>query len=105
MTEKPLYEDKELIINNNPSCPEEHILIIGLSEEYPRYHLLQRGVLEQLARTPYGGIEEILKDVNPIILYNLKKERIPIDGLHVALCQAYAEEERRIGDFSRSRRS
>ena len=95
MTEEPLYKDEKLKIDYLDGC-HDHELFIG-ENSYP----IQRGILAELARTPRGGIERIIQTWNSNIFYGLEQAQISVDGLHVAICQAYAEEERRIDLFIR----
>lgn len=90
--EEPLYQDGKLKIDYLPKCVEDHELFIKDRGSYA----LPRGVLQDLARTPRGGIGRILDTFNPSILDTLNQEGIDIDGLHIALCQAYMEGEKRI---------
>ena len=99
--EKPLYQDEQLKIDYFERAPEEHLLYIrDLHEKKGEEmsYVIPRGILSELATTSRGGIERKIAAFNDMILFALQKERIGIDGLHVALCQAYAEEERRIRD-------
>ena len=64
-------------------------------------YFIQREILRELARTPRGGIERKIGTFNDMLLFFLRKHDIGIDGLHVALCQAYVEEENRIREFIR----
>lgn len=99
--EKPLYEDEQIKIDYLPSSIEDHLLYIKEKSGEESRYLMERGILSELARTSRGGIERKIATINQSILFTLREEKIGIDGLHVALCQAYAEEERRINEFSR----
>lgn len=100
---KPLYEDKQIKINYFQKSPEDtpsfedHALIIKDRTGETQY-VLQRGVLAELARTPRGDLWAKIDAINPLLPHHVKKEEIGIDGLHVALCQAHIEEERRYSD-------
>lgn len=101
MAEQPLYKDDKLKIDYHPSSHEDHLLWIKDRKEGLQY-ILQRGILHELATTPRGGIESKLSNFNPEILFHIKEEKIGIDGLHVAICQAYAEEEDRVRRYQLS---
>ena len=96
MSEKPLYQDKQLRIEYNPHYPEEHFLYIKDKEGDEVTYIIQRGILKELATTPRGGIEHKINNFSPEILFQIKEEKIGVDGLHVALCQANIEEEERM---------
>ncbi|MDD5651435.1 MAG: hypothetical protein PHF86_13640 [Candidatus Nanoarchaeia archaeon] len=91
MVKGPLYKDDKLEINYLPNCIEDHFLSIGNKRGYA----IPRGILKELARTPRGGIERKINNFNESILSVLGQEGISVDGLHVAICQAYIEEEER----------
>lgn len=104
MVEKPLYQDEKLKIDYLPNSIEDHLLYIkGNNEE--RNFVIPRRVLSELARTPRGGIERKIATFNDGILYHLNKQGIGVDGLHIAICQASAEEEERIKDFIRTQKT
>lgn len=96
---KPLYQDRQLRIGYHPSSSEDHLLHVKEKEGQEMAYLIQRGILKELARTTRGGIERKIDNFNPEILIKIKEEGIGIDGLHVALCQAYIEEEERMRRF------
>jgi len=81
-----------LKIDYLPNSGEDHVLFI---EEVWSY-ALPRGVLSDLARTPRGRIEGMIRNFNDSILHMIEQKKVGVDGLHVALCQAYTEEEKRI---------
>lgn len=93
MTEEPLYQDGELKITYF-NGPEDHELFIKENR-----YIIQRGILRDLAETPRGGLISIIENWSPQILLGLESAGISVDGLHVAICQAYAEEERRVAKF------
>ncbi len=96
MSEKPLYEDEQLMADYHPTSPEDHFLRIGGEGRKKIGYLIQHGILRELARTPRGEIESKIDAFNPEILAKIKEEGIKIDGLHVALCQAHIEEMERM---------
>ena len=96
MTEKSLYEDGNFIVYY---CrpPYDHAIFIkypqlgiGEGEEFS----LPRGVLEELATTDRDRIESKIYNLNPRISEVLENQRISLDGLHVAICQAYIAHEK-----------
>jgi hypothetical protein len=95
-SEKPLYQDDEITIEYHPSSVEDHVLHVTYDGTDRLSYLLQRGILHDLATTQRGGIESKISNFNPELLFHLKEKNIGIDGLHVAICQAYAEEEARV---------
>ena len=97
MNDGPLYQDEQLKVDYL-SNSDDHFLEIGKSNEQRRY-VIQRGILEDLARSPRGDIEGKINTFNDLILYDLEREGVAIDGLHVALCQAFTEEQDRVRKF------
>ncbi|MDP4012370.1 MAG: hypothetical protein Q8R00_02085 [Candidatus Nanoarchaeia archaeon] len=99
MTEH-LYRDDKLKIDYFPNHTDDHLVYIldGNSGEELSY-ILPRGILDELARTPRGGIEDKLQWSFQQLLFALKKEKITLDGFHVAICQAFMEEEKRFAKF------
>ena len=97
--EKPLYQDEQLKIDYLSG--EDHLLFIKEKNGRETNYVIARGILSELATTPREGIERKIATFNDMILFALKKEGIGVDGLHIALCQAYAEEERRTNEFIR----
>ena len=95
MSDEPLYKDLELKIDYYPTSVEDHVLEFG-----DMGYTLPRGILEDFGRTPRGELRRRLDSHNSMILEGLKRTDIGVDGLHVALSQAYAEEERRKGDYA-----
>ncbi len=96
MSEKSLYQDRQLRIEHHPSSSQDHLLYVKEKEGEEVEYLIQRGILRELARTPRGEIERKISNFSPEILTEVKREGIGVDGLHVALCQAYIEEEERM---------
>ena len=95
--EEPIYLDDRLKIEFYAS--EEYFLYLKDKTGEERGYLLPRGILQELAQTKRGGIESKINAFNEEILYAIKQEGISVDSLHVALCQAYAEEERRMNEY------
>ena len=95
MADKPLYQDEKLRIDYHPNTVVDHILYIKEEMGREANYVIPRGILEELAKTKRGGIEGKIVNFNADILHAIEVEGIGIDGLHVALCQAYEEQERR----------
>ena len=102
MTEKALYQDAELKVDYYGNHDEYGLWIRnarleakGGSQE-GNLNYMPRGVLEDLARTPRGEIVSKIETFNSKILFYLKEARISVDALHIAICQAYIEEEKRM---------
>ncbi|MDD5133661.1 MAG: hypothetical protein PHD81_00760 [Candidatus Nanoarchaeia archaeon] len=93
---KPLYQDEEIKVDYLLNSFEDHRVYLKEGRGEELNYIIQRGILKDIARTPRGGLVSILSRCNPQILYALKEMDIEVDGLHVALCQAYAEQEERI---------
>lgn len=93
---KPLYQDDKLKIDYHPTSVEDYMLWIKEGSGDNISYIIPKGCLEDMAKATRGGIERIIHAFNDMILYAVKKEEISIDGLHVAICQAYAEEERQV---------
>lgn len=100
MTQGPLYQDGQLKIDYLETSIEDHVLYIKRKEGDEWNYIIPRRILGELAKTQRGGIERKIATFNEDILFELRRQEIGIDGLHVALCQAYAEEEERINRFS-----
>lgn len=99
MTEKPLYKDDHIRIDYHNVSPQDHVLFILTKDREEITYLLQRGILRELATTPRGGIERKIENFNPELLFHINEVKIGVDGLHVAICQAYAEEEDRFTKY------
>jgi hypothetical protein len=91
----PLYNDDKIKIEAAASI-EDHDMYIG-----KEYFLIQRGILRDWALTKRGELESKLYNRNTNYIMSLKKEEITVDGLHLALCQAYHEEEKRRDEYVR----
>lgn len=99
MASEFLYEDDKLRIGYLPDSPEDHLLYVGDGKEFE--YIIQRGILGEMARTSRGGIERMINQFNYNILHAIGEVGVSVDGLHVAICQAQMEENRRIQDFTR----
>jgi len=103
MTKIPLYKDGKITIDHHPRAGiDDHELILKKDRENSHY-VLPRGILDELARTPRGGIGRKIANFNEMILHDLKLENISVDGLHVAICQAYIKKERRYQNYRDSK--
>ena len=94
MTDEPLYINDKIKIDYHPTSVEDHVLELGSFG-----YTLARGVLQDFARVPKDELVGRIQTYNSMILGGLGRSDVSIDGLHVALSQAYAEEERRIKAF------
>ena len=105
--QKPLYKDNIITIDYPllPGSIDDHALYLSANGIKLSSFRIPRGVLEELAKTPRGGIERKISAFNEIILASLKDYNVGIDGLHVAICQAYAEEDRRRREFIKQQSS
>jgi len=100
--EEPIYQDNQLKIEFHAS--EEYFLLLKDKKGKETSYLLPRGILQELAQTQRGGIERKIGAFNEEILHAAKQEGISVDSLHVALCQAYAEEERRFNEYMKNKK-
>lgn len=95
--EKPLYEDNQLQIKIADS-PQDHLMGIKRIEEkeFDTYVSLPRGSLEHFALTPRGKLESELDNMNPMITGYLRYVGLNANDAHIAILQAYIEDEERI---------
>ncbi len=96
MEEIILYGDEQLRISTRSL--EDHYLSIG---DKGRIYILQNGILNELGRTQRGRLEGKLNTIDPQILFVLGEEGISVDGLHVAISQAFLEQERMFYEHQR----
>jgi len=101
--EKPVYQDNQLKIEFHAS--EEYFLYLKDKTGEERSYFLPRGILQELAKTKRGGIESKIHAFNESILNAIEREGISVDSLHVALCQAYQEEQERYAEYIRKHKS
>jgi len=94
--EEPLYDDGQIRINHYEKSPECHEMRITKPEE--KYVLLQRGVLEDLARTSRKNLKRKLAVINPPLAYFLEENKL-VDAVGLAVSQAYIEETERFEAF------
>lgn len=104
MVEPPLYQDKKIRIDYLSHSVEDHLLFIKPECGEEIGYIIPRGVLSELARTKRGGIENKLNAMNPLILSEAKQVGIGVDGLHVALSQAFREEEDRFHQYQSNKK-
>ncbi|MBW2978519.1 hypothetical protein KY304_00210 [Candidatus Woesearchaeota archaeon] len=97
--EKPLYEDSQFKIDYLANSGEDHYITVKLSEKDEISCVLQRHVLRELAKKPGGMLEKTIQVFNDNFMFCLEKKGIEIDKLHIAICQAYLEEQNRINRF------
>lgn len=96
MLESPLYEDEQIKITLDPYSAEEQLLWIKeVGEEYKTNYLIPRSCLRDFALCPRGKLESRLQNISPEMTFDIKN-KIGIDGAHIAICQAYHENEERI---------
>ena len=100
--EEPLYQDDKLKIEFHAS--EEHFVYLKSKTGEENCYFLPRGILREFARTKRGGIERKLFNSNENLLHAIEHEGISIDGLHVACCQAYVEEEERYRELAKTQK-
>jgi hypothetical protein len=93
--EEPLYRDDGITIDYHPESHEDHLLTLSRDDPGLNY-MIQRGILRELATTPRGEMAAKLDRSSPGLLERAAQLEISPDGLHVAICQAYHEEEERI---------
>jgi hypothetical protein len=106
MAEEPLYQDSQLRIDYHPSSHEDHILYLkedsmnslvsGSNPEDEFSFVLERGFLQDMARLPRGELEQMIDRIHPTLRVHLARGGVGVDGLHVAICQAYHEQEERM---------
>ena len=95
--ERSLYQEDRLKVTYFPRNPDEHRLCVGeiVAGNY-RTYVLQRGVLQELATTQAGELEKKVNILaNGMLSVDLKQQGIGMDKLHIALCQAVIEEQKR----------
>ena len=92
---EPLYEDEQIKIGYFDNESWDYLLEIK-STSHPNNYcgFLPKRVLKKIAETPRGKLENKLEAVSPKIKDYLKSD-LSIDSLHIALCQAYQEEQNR----------
>ncbi|MDD5416991.1 MAG: hypothetical protein PHU12_03370 [Candidatus Aenigmarchaeota archaeon] len=93
--EEKLYKDKNIEIGYFQDSFEDHVLIINQETQF----ILQRGVLEELARTSRDTLLLKLNAIDPMLPYTLNEEKISADYLQVALAQAHIKE---LDEFNRN---
>ncbi|MBS3094166.1 hypothetical protein J4474_00735 [Candidatus Pacearchaeota archaeon] len=95
---KPLYQDSRIKVDYLPNAIEDHELITDDGDG--PYLILQRGILEQCARTSRDRFPELIERItNFTFTPSLNESGLTLDSIHVAICQAYMEQERRYNEF------
>ena len=84
---KELYSDKKIKVAYFRDLIDEHDLIIG-----NKHILLQRGVLEELARTSSEEFKFKLHAINPDLNYSLKELNISYAEVGFAIAKARISE-------------
>jgi hypothetical protein len=103
MTNEPLYKNNRLSVIYNPNAPagDEHILsVTPKAGGEDRWYALPRGVMAELSRGDNVSLANKLDNLDRTILFGLDQEGIDMGDVLTALQGAYAEEERRISNFS-----
>lgn len=77
-----LYEGRKMKITYQPKA-DAHNLVIG-----DNLIVLERGVLEELSRTPIEGLTAKLNAINPLSEDIFKKENITYEAIGFAIAQA-----------------
>jgi hypothetical protein len=95
-----LYQDNHFKIGYHPDIVDAHFLTIN-----KRGYVLDHNILEDLARSSIGKMEEKVHAYNEMILYQANKEGIGLEGLHKALSQAFAEHEKRVQKFIKKQKN
>ncbi|MDD5192603.1 MAG: hypothetical protein PHH54_03085 [Candidatus Nanoarchaeia archaeon] len=95
--EEPLYKDNQIQIKID-NGPQDHLMGIKRAEEneFDTYVPLPRGSLMHFSLTPRGKLESELENMNPMINIFLKQAGLTANDAHIAILQAYIEDERRI---------
>ncbi|MEK6823854.1 MAG: hypothetical protein AABY06_02350 [Nanoarchaeota archaeon] len=84
---KELYSDQKIKVTYFRDLIDEHDLIIG-----DKHILLQRGVLEELARTSSEEFKFKLHAIDPDFNYSLKKLNLSYAEIGFAIAQARVNE-------------
>lgn len=91
---KPLYNEDRIIIRNLERNPEDHELLVDEGEG--AYLLLQRGILREFAEsTPAHRILGSIDNFDSTFRPQLKKTGLTEYEVHLAMCRAHMEEERK----------
>ena len=100
MGRQPLYQDSLIKVEKHPTSIDDHILSINEGKTGWRKYLLQRGILEELAKTPVAAAVNKVKTINEFILKSLETDSMSghvglnFLYLHTVLRTAYAAEEK-----------
>lgn len=101
-TEKLLYQDDDFRITLREDGEEHNLEIRYWDKKGWENYILQRGVLRELAQTKRGGIVQRLYAISRnMIPYHLNQIGLTPDAVHVALCQAYHEEEKSFWEYQK----
>jgi hypothetical protein len=95
-SEHPLYDDNQIQIKIGDN-PEDHIIGIR-KEEHKEYcfFYMQRGLLEHLALAKPKELENKLNNCIPFMTSRLESCGLTTKDVHIAILQAYIEDEKRI---------
>jgi hypothetical protein len=101
--EQPLYRDSQIEIGFNPNSPEDHYIKFIVGGEKLEF-LIQRGILRELARNNRDEFQSKIDMVDEMIGYTARERKLTYSDMHVAIIQAYMEEESRRDNFVRTLR-
>ena len=101
MTDKPLYEDRQIKIDYYYGNTTDFYLQLKSERNEIRHFRLQRGFLEDFAKTARGKLESKINNLYPLIVPCLEEEKINIDDFHIVLLQSLLEHASRICQFQR----
>ncbi len=106
MAENILYADEDIEVGYLPDSPEDNYIAFTSDDPGRQEYLLQRGIVRELAETPRGdGLAQKLNNVNDLILLDARQRGLHQSDVHVAICQAYREQEERYQRFATEMRA
>jgi len=99
-----LYQDPKITVSllRNPRgeiIGDEHQII--LEGENPTRYILQRHVLETLAKSQIPQLEKRLEIMHPGISYDLAQRGITTESISIATSKAYLEERRQFEEWKK----
>lgn len=95
MTENVLYADEDIEVGYLAHSPDDNYVAFLAGGHDRDEYILQRGILREFAETSRDGLTQKLNQVNEMILMDARQRGLTQDSVHVAICQAYIENERR----------
>ena len=99
MTAETLYLDDDLMITSGPNG-DDHLLIMG-----DLTYILDRGILEDLARAPNSDFVRRLETIDDRVVVSLPQLGVSTDKLYNAVCEAYRQEQKNLCAFIDSLKS